>query len=220
MTYSKAQSLRKANNLCIDCGLPVKKRVRCQTCSIKAIKATAVIRKHRKKNNLCYTCGGEPAKNRTRCRDCAAKGVQSVQRMHIQRQKKGLCRCGEQATIGLVCKTCWFKITSNNNTGTRANWEAIKKILEDQQYRCVYTNEKLIPGKNASLDHIIPKIKGGTNDVDNLQWTTLFVNTRMKYHFTHSEFMLFIENILKNNKKRMDRLGKDFQSLALEATDL
>ena len=44
-----------------------------------------------------------------------------------------------------------------------------------QNGTCALTGEKLIPGKNASLDHIVPRCRGGGND-NNLQWVTKEAN--------------------------------------------
>lgn len=47
--------------------------------------------------------------------------------------------------------------------------------------------------KKPSLDHIVPKAKGGTNDLENLQFLSWFEN-RCKNDMTQDEW-----NILKSN---------------------
>jgi len=67
----------------------------------------------------------------------------------------------------------------------------IKKLLSDQNNRCVYTGDLLIPGVNASLDHIIPSSRielTVKNELANLQWVNYYVN-RMKWNNNHEEFL-------------------------------
>ena len=200
MAYSKLQTERKNKGLCICGAKSASGKVLCKSCAIKHSQKSMKLRAYRKENKLCYYCGTKIVDSFAYCSDCRKKVAKSVKSLVKKRQAKGLCHCGDKATIGKICEKCWFKHASLLNTGSRKNWEAIKNKLEAQQYRCVYTQELLVPGKNASLDHIIPKIKGGSNNIENLQWTTNFINTKMKCHFTHNEFISLIKNIIKNTQ--------------------
>ncbi len=42
--------------------------------------------------------------------------------------------------------------------------------------RCALTGGLLLPGVNASVDHIVPRSAGGTSDETNLQWVVADVN--------------------------------------------
>lgn len=65
---------------------------------------------------------------------------------------------------------------------------ALEALWERQGGQCPYTGEDLVPGVNASLDHIVSKHRGGGDDPTNLQWVTMLVNS-MKTSMTHDEFV-------------------------------
>jgi 5-methylcytosine-specific restriction endonuclease McrA len=103
----------------------------------------------------------------------------------------GLCKhCGEPVAIGSrrYCLTHWFEKISCDRTGTTKNKDAIRKLIEEQNYLCVYTGKKLVLGENAQLDHKTPPRLGGSNDIENLQWIDAQVNL-WKGMRTHEEFV-------------------------------
>jgi 5-methylcytosine-specific restriction endonuclease McrA len=109
------------------------------------------------------------------------------------RQSKSLCtRCGAAGPSvrknEMICVECWFKHIARLRTGSMKNGTAIKDLLQQQGFLCVYTGEPLIPGVNASLDHKTPISRGGTNSIDNLQWVTTRINS-FKNYLTHVEFV-------------------------------
>ena len=55
---------------------------------------------------------------------------------------------------------------------------AIWGKLRAQRYACPYTGDRLIPGVNASLDHIKPVslYPELARSIDNVEWVTLDVN--------------------------------------------
>ena len=67
-------------------------------------------------------------------------------------------------------------------------------LLKDQNFHCNYTGIKLIQGVNASLDHKIPRHRGGSNHINNLHWIDREIN-RMKGTLTHNEFLKTIQEI-------------------------
>lgn len=192
-----AQKKRISESLCIDCGAPIFGKILfCSKCAGKRKQKSKAIRLNRQASNLCVHCG-KPLKTdeKKNCNKCKKRRCESTRKTQITRRKRGLCpSCGEIATIGADCEKCWFKRISRYNTGAVKNWLSIKKLLEKQEYKCVYTGKKLIPGKNASIDHIVPKSKGGNNSIKNLQWVDEQVN-RIKNDMTHYEFITFCKLI-------------------------
>jgi 5-methylcytosine-specific restriction endonuclease McrA len=81
----------------------------------------------------------------------------------------------------------------------------LKKLLEKQNYRCAYSSELLLIGHpDSSIDHKIPRARGGTNDIDNLQWVAKRIN-QMKTDFTHEEFLEMCERIATQCQKKPDQ---------------
>jgi 5-methylcytosine-specific restriction endonuclease McrA len=83
-------------------------------------------------------------------------------------------------------------------TGSTTNINLIKSKWDDQNGKCALTCETLIPGTNASLDHIIPKSKGGTSAIDNLQWVLTSINSG-KHDLTQEEFIRLCRLVAKLN---------------------
>jgi len=73
----------------------------------------------------------------------------------------------------------------------------IEKFYSDDQLNCIYTDwvdSGKVKYKKPSLDHVIPKAKGGTNSLDNLQFLTWFEN-RCKNDMTQAEWDNLKSNI-------------------------
>lgn len=120
------------------------------------------------------------------------KRVSETQRRSYNRRKaKGICAsCTKPRETSLFCLEHWFYSVgkaygfSLKNGGTaelRRKWTA-------QGGRCAISGEHLTPGENASLDHIVPRARGGASSIENVQWVTKKINAA-KYDRTVSEFV-------------------------------
>lgn len=90
--------------------------------------------------------------------------------------------------------------------------ETKKKILERDNYRCVVCGRGKEDGVDLVVDHIKPKDKGGTNDIDNGQ-TLCMEHNLMKKNYSQTEagkryFIKMYEKAVKNNDKRMIKFCK------------
>lgn len=200
MPYPKITLYRKQNNLCISCGKSKNsnKTLCCESCRFKNNERSKKVRESRKKENQCQYCGKTIKNLKLKsCNNCRKKLAESVKYLTEKRREKGLCKCGEKANIGFVCENCWFKKASLNNTGSRKSWLFIKNLLKLQNFKCSYSGKLLIIGKNASLDHKVPICKNGNkSSISNLQWVDYDINTKMKRHMSHDEFILLLKTII------------------------
>ena len=83
----------------------------------------------------------------------------------------------------------------------------INKFYNQKQFNFIYsqwlnnnkTSRTFYDLYKPSIDHILPKSKGGTNDLDNLQFLTVFENL-CKRDMTAEEWILFKkENNIKGD---------------------
>lgn len=73
-------------------------------------------------------------------------------------------------------------------------WYELRLLFEKRCGICPYLHQTITVGTDASIDHIIPKSRGGSNDITNLQWVHRDVNT-MKWDKTHDEFIQLVEQL-------------------------
>jgi len=149
-----------------------------------------------------------------KCRDCGKKSnviwsrnnrfKLNKKRRKYQKDKlmAGLCSCCISPRIQHSSKFCerhWYHKMSRKHFGTSMFWNKLKQLAASQSYMCPYTNTKLIPGLNMSLDHKMPTSRNRTKkfDISNLQWVTYNVNLA-KNNLTHEEFLRMCERACIN----------------------
>lgn len=89
-------------------------------------------------------------------------------------QKPGEAKmiCGTDGP-GLLTPTS--DIEPNDTACTHASRATLRKLIEDQGYKCALTGTPLTP-PTASIDHIIPMADGGKNYIENLEVVRCDVN--------------------------------------------
>jgi hypothetical protein len=153
-------------------------------------------KKARRSAGVCVDCGSGTYLGSTRCGRCRNKDGIYQKRMTSRRVADGLCPCGRaRPTVGRSCIDCWFYDIVRRRTGTAQHVGAMRKLWELQQGKCAYLGVALVPGGNASIDHMTPPSRGGTHAPENLQWVDERIN-RMKTDMTHEEFLAACESIL------------------------
>jgi len=190
-TYKKdIRQERRDLGLCIYCGNDAKGFRRCESCREKSNKATARWRDKNKEAGLCIKCGKPTSEGHTRCEDCLV----SHNAVYSQRKQRGVCLyCGKSSDYG-HCEICYLKKRATRHLGDASMWILLKKIFDDQQGICPYTGIELQIRANTELDHRIPRSKGGTDELSNLQWVYAPVNT-MKWNMTEGEFLATVGKV-------------------------
>ena len=119
----------------------------------------------------------------SRCVDCKEKHRIASRKNRQRRKQEGKCMvCGSnKATAGTKCRDCWFKAIAQITTGDIGMAKIIEKLFEDQNAKSALSGEKLVIGKNASLDHIEPRVLAPERKADpnNLRWVTKSENSAM-----------------------------------------
>jgi hypothetical protein len=184
-------------------------RSSCKKCGNTATaKYRKTSRESRKMQDLCVKCGKNPArKNRVTCEICAPILSECENKMRSKRLKTGFCViCGntpfmesDRQNTYKTCDYCFLKGIARTSLGNAAFADDLKRKLEEQNYRCVYTGRLLKLGENASIDHIFPRSKFPklAKNIDNIQWVDIVVN-RMKRDLTEEDFLNLIETIYKH----------------------
>lgn len=163
--------------------------------------------RQRIEKGLCGTCGGSNETQGARCAGCAEKEAARKRSMREGRKSQGRCvNCPNprlQGRDGLLrtCLGCWYKELVRRAVGPQAQVSDLVAKLEAQSYRCVLTGVALTPGINASLDHAIPRSRGGSNALSNLRWTSLVAN-KMKSDFLDSELLEICQQVINTHAER------------------
>lgn len=150
------------------------------------------------------------------CRDCyrdirvsyAEQRKEHRRKVYVQRKEAGECvKCGQDAISGNVfCLDCWFADKASQRAGGKQHIQAVRDLWEEQDGRCYYTGVKLIPGKTASLDHMIPRAKGGEDHPSNVKWVDLRLNA-VKGDMSHEEFLAMCQAVVERFGKPKRKRG-------------
>lgn len=188
---------RKAKGVCQFCGKHRTKKSRCKHC-LERLRAESALKRVA---GVCRYCGRETYRETTRCTQCRA-GIRALYREKLE---AGICvHCKQASVAGAFCLFHWFKnIGGPHGLGTKNGGILIlQQLWEEQKGRCAVTNSALTPGVNASLDHIIPRSKGGRSTKENLRWVLLAVN-RAKHDMLHEEFIELCLQIVKTHEQKV-----------------
>lgn len=163
---------------------------KCETCFEKVRTITNLSRRKTKERGICYRCGVNPLTTHTICETCRIKHKAGIDYYKNERITKGLCaECGRFPFSGNAksCETCILKAMAKAHFKDVRKWTVLRELF-DVISTCPYSGIKLTLGINASLDHKIPRSKGGTDDIENLQFIHIWCNT-MKSNLSETEFL-------------------------------
>ncbi len=155
-----------------------------------------------KAEGLCLKCGKNfPIPNKNLCEKCNEDMHERSRRKYQKDKSNGDYHCGYKAIIKGNCVSCWFDQIARNATGSRLNGVYLAEKFEEQKHLCYYTNKIMIPGVNASIDHKIPRKRGGSDDLINLVWCDFNVNMQ-KRDLTEKEFIEQCKLVYLNSTKQ------------------
>jgi 5-methylcytosine-specific restriction endonuclease McrA len=206
MAFNKAawKEERIAQGLCPGCGGPFVASG-CATCRTSATVSAQRSAKTRIQQGLCRQCGNPNTNSGPRCPTCLQKSRDA----YHARAARGECViCCERAIAGAFCLHHWFKnIGSSHGFNAKNGGIALlRAIWEEQHGLCAVTNRPMTPGSGASLDHIVPTSKGGTNERSNLRWVLWEVN-RAKSDMTHEQFVAMCREVVRaEDRGRVDAI--------------
>lgn len=156
-------------------------------------------------DGLCRRCGeyrGEST-NRQLCVACSVEARAYFKLRYKNALQQEICvTClTVPKEIRIRCAPCWFKGIAHARTGKRSLWKLLQEKLILQQYQCVYSGRLLVPGKNASLEHVLPvsthpELRAETS---NLIWCDLNVN-RAKSAMSYVDFLAMCTDIVQHRK--------------------
>lgn len=216
MTQTTKSINKTIEKICIRCNIDyaLKDRSICNLCfnqQTKERKAKNIA------NGLCGCCGNPKADTSNYyCNKCSLVQAKKHKETRLERIHNNVCvECASPNKLDnvLSCFTCWMREKSNHTFHKTRYMNDLIRLLELQDYKCALTGDILIPGTNASLDHIIPKSRGGLNDISNVQWVTLCAN-KMKYKQTYNELIMRCKLITNYNPNIQTSIHK----LTLEDT--
>jgi len=112
-------------------------------------------------------------------------------------KKEGLCLFCPELQFGQssLCEKHYFCSISASAMKDRTQWEKLKELFYGQDERCYLSGRKLIPGKNASIDHIVPISKEKKYKIENLRWCDNQVN-HAKNNMRSDEFIALCKEIV------------------------
>ena len=76
----------------------------------------------------------------------------------------------------------------------RATTQELASLWRKQRGRCTLTGRRL--DRAAQLDHILPKSRGGGDELHNLRWVCEAINIA-KRHLTDDEFMALCSDVMR-----------------------
>ena len=141
----------------------------------------------RRARGRCLGCGAR-RRGKAKCKTCLRAAADKQAALRRSRASVGGCElCKLPRVMGNRCLRHWFYRMAAS-CGSARRGPLFQEMFERQGGRCAFTGVVLVPGENASLDHIIPLSRGGDDSIENLHWVTKEVN-RVKADLTAAEFV-------------------------------
>jgi len=198
---NERQEKRKQLGLCANCSNEAEKgKTTCVECQKRSFNRKKLKLDSLKSQGICIKCSVNPQQKGFRCIDCVEKGRNTNKIRENKYVDSGKCfRCGWRDLIGVskFCLECYLKDISRRIWRTTQKWKVLLDLFHKQDGLCVYLKSPIQLGVNASIDHKIAKSKGGSNEIENLQWVHFNVNM-MKWDLNQEDFLKLVMRIAEN----------------------
>lgn len=188
---------------CPECGKPStpnRRTRRCVSCAEKHSKRSLAATM----NGNCYTCKKpRERKDRNFCNACLSYAAKARKAIRDDNIACGFCiTCGKNPmTAGHQCLRCFFGHAANRAGIGFGNGPMLEEIWNKQEGRCALTGLPMIPGNGASVDHIVPRCRGGGNERENLRWVLNIAN-RAKSSMTDEEFVSMCKAVAEHSLRK------------------
>ena len=184
--------------VCESCGGPKEIAGYCRSCYRRRETRRKQLWVEKKTRNECISCNRIVSTGKSKCEICLKKQREQRAKREITRFNGGLCiKCGKLSHTlnSKTCGNCFCRNVSKFHFNTYSHTDDLMNLLVKQDHKCPYTGRKLTLGENCTLDHIVPKSRGGKNELSNLQWVYYLdhinINT-IKWTMTDEEFKKLI----------------------------
>jgi|ERR1700683_3004449 len=183
----------------------------CAECVIKARRSTKAKVARNRLANLCVTCSRPTDGKRVNCQECRDRFNRNNIEKRTRNLANGCCReCGQPAQIsgrsprGFAqnCQTCYLKMLARTVLGSGKLWQVLLDKLNECNWECHYTGEKLVLAVNASFDHLDPVTRFPERKFDpsNVVPCTLKVNFT-KRDLTKEEFLTLVYQVNDRHRR-------------------
>lgn len=147
----------------------------------------------------CRRCGADRGADgtATHCRACR-DGARARSLTHRRRLiAAGLCvQCGKAGVVACQqCRRCWIRQKACIHLKASSLGDLLEEIWRDQGGADALTGEPLAYEDSPSIDHVVPRSKGGTNDRANLRWVSHRINTA-KGTMSDAEFVAMCRKVV------------------------
>jgi hypothetical protein len=157
--------------------------------------------KSQKEKGLCIECS-TPVNGSIRCEKCNSRRAEYRKKKYKEWKDNGLCcQCGKESLKNKnYCEKHYLMMTSMTNLNTSTYWLSLKELIQKQNHKCALTGDKISFDMDIDLDHIVPKYRGGKDELSNVQWVTKQANW-FKRALTEKELLGLCEKIVLTLKK-------------------
>lgn len=199
---------RQQAGTCVDCGgARDPSAARCVPCQSKQVgyKQQRKGLLKRIEGTLCTNCDRPRDQETKLCSACTSSATRASKEWRAKRRETGTqCMYCIEPRWHASSSCRWHfveKILNNFNIGPRYSGQ-VAEMLEASNFTCFYTGVPLVPGENASLDHVLPRSKYPhlTDCLENLVWCDRTFNN-LKTNYETAELMNACRELLKREEK-------------------